>query len=270
MDQTTIGNPIFKIMEGQNISNNQDFGDTTGMKNPLFNNINSSINQNSINNNNLFYMKGIDNPMNNFINEDNNLDEQLDKLNNVIIILKNDIDRVRTGIDELKSLITNINMYRRKNMNNSMNMINNKEMINKNINNNFINNNINKNMMNIDFLNNMANSSMSINMMTNNNDDIMNMMNNSINPMIDTNQIVKMDVKDLNVIFRKGDVITSLKCKSNEKVSDIIERYRDKSLDEDKNIKFIFGAKELDINLTISKAGINNNANIYVVLQKNQ
>ena len=265
MDQTTMGNQIFNIMGGQNISNNQDFGDTTGLKNPLFNNVNPVINQNSNSNNDFFYMKGMENPMNNFINEDNNLDEQLDKLNNVIIILKSDIDRVRTGIDELKILITNINMYRHKNMYNNMNMIN------KSINNNLINNSFNKNnMMNVDFLNNMTNSKMNINMMMNNNDNIMNMMSKNLNPMIETNQLTKMKIEEYDVIFRKGDVITRIKCKNNEKVADIIERYRDKSSDEDKNIKFIFNAKELDINLTILEACIKNNANIYVVLPKKQ
>ena len=70
-----------------------------------YTNVNPVINQNSNNNNNFFYMKEMENPMNNFINEDNNLDEQLEKLNNVIIILKSDIDRVRIGIDELKELL---------------------------------------------------------------------------------------------------------------------------------------------------------------------
>ena len=44
MDQTTMGNQIFNIMGGQNISNNQDFGDTTGIKNPLFNHAHDKLN----------------------------------------------------------------------------------------------------------------------------------------------------------------------------------------------------------------------------------
>ncbi len=275
MEQTTMISPIYKIMGMQKVSNIPDFGDTTGTKNPLFNNINQVINQNNDNNNNFLNIEGMNNPMCNFINDDNYLDEQLDKLNEVILIFMDGINKIQSGIVMLNSLIANIRKNRRTNAKNNKDMMNNMEMIYNNINNNLINSNINNNMMNSDFLNNMTNSKININMMKNNNDNnIMNMMNNSVNtslnPMMDTNKIEKMEVEEYNVIFRKDNAITRVKCKSNEKVSDIIERYRDRSCDEDKNLKFFFNSKELNENLTISEAGIRNNSNIFIVLPKKQ
>ena len=50
-----------------------------------------------------------------------------------------------------------------------------------------------------------------------------------------------------------------------EKVSDIIERYRNKANDFDQTKKFIFNAKILKPNLTLEESGISNNANIFVL-----
>ena len=60
----------------------------------------------------------------------------------------------------------------------------------------------------------------------------------------------------------------NIQCKSNEKVSDLIQRYRDKSGDNDPTKKFIFNAKNLPKDKTISEAGIYNNSNIFVVTTK--
>ena len=51
----------------------------------------------------------------------------------------------------------------------------------------------------------------------------------------------------------------------NEKISDIIQKYRQKSSNYDINIKFIWNAKDLNHSLTVAEAGITNNANIFVV-----
>ena len=59
-----------------------------------------------------------------------------------------------------------------------------------------------------------------------------------------------------------------VQCMPNDKVSDVIERYRTKSLDKDPTKKFIFNAKNLSPTLTVSEAGITNNANIFVVATK--
>ena len=57
-------------------------------------------------------------------------------------------------------------------------------------------------------------------------------------------------------------------CMPSDKVSDIIEKYRNKANDRDDTKKFIFNAKNLAPSLTVAEAGITNNANIFVVATK--
>jgi len=54
-----------------------------------------------------------------------------------------------------------------------------------------------------------------------------------------------------------------------EKVSAIIEKYRNMANDHDKNRKFIYNAKNLNPNLTVGEAGLVDNAIIFVVRAKN-
>ena len=69
------------------------------------------------------------------------------------------------------------------------------------------------------------------------------------------------------IIFRVGNSKSFyiLKCTEDNKVSDIIEKYRNKSGDKESRL-FIFKKKILNPDLTASEAGISNNANIFVVL----
>ena len=60
----------------------------------------------------------------------------------------------------------------------------------------------------------------------------------------------------------------SIQCMPNEKVSTLIERYRNKADDHDQTKKFIFNAKNLNPSLTLSAAGIAHNSNIFVVTTK--
>ena len=59
-----------------------------------------------------------------------------------------------------------------------------------------------------------------------------------------------------------------IQCTPNDKVSDIIEKYRNKANDRDDTKKFIFNAKNLNTSLSVAEAGITNNANIFVVATK--
>ena len=59
-----------------------------------------------------------------------------------------------------------------------------------------------------------------------------------------------------------------VQCTPNDKVSDIIDRYRNKANDHDTTKKFIFNAKNLNTTLSVAEAGITNNANIFVVATK--
>ena len=76
-----------------------------------------------------------------------------------------------------------------------------------------------------------------------------------------------------SVIFRKPivtgqEVIIMIQCTPNDKVSDIIEKYRNKANDRDNTKKFIFNARNLNTSLSVAEAGITNNANIFVVATK--
>ena len=56
--------------------------------------------------------------------------------------------------------------------------------------------------------------------------------------------------------------------KGNEKISDIIEKYREKSLNSEDNLKFFFKGKKLYLSLTADEAGLTDNANIFVVKEE--
>ena len=60
----------------------------------------------------------------------------------------------------------------------------------------------------------------------------------------------------------------TIQCLGDEKVADIIKKYRIKADDKDESKKFIFNAKALNVTLTVAEAGLTNNANIFVVTTK--
>ena len=77
---------------------------------------------------------------------------------------------------------------------------------------------------------------------------------------------------EISVIFRQNESgqryqqipTIEIKCYTCDKVSSLIERYREKSGDYDKNVKFIYNAKNLRVVLTVYEAGIIDNSNIFV------
>ena len=64
--------------------------------------------------------------------------------------------------------------------------------------------------------------------------------------------------------------LISIQCNLNDKVSTIIQAYKNKTQDFDPKNKFIFNAKRLNETLTCAEAGINNNSIIFVLNEKNQ
>ena len=72
--------------------------------------------------------------------------------------------------------------------------------------------------------------------------------------------------KIIYVIFRASDIIApvTVQCNPEEKVSDIIGKYRNLVNDYDDSKKFIFNAKNLNPSLSLVEAGIKNNSNIFV------
>ena len=72
--------------------------------------------------------------------------------------------------------------------------------------------------------------------------------------------------KPILVHFREGhNSHVSVECRFEDKISEIIERYRNLSSNNDETNKFIFNAKALNPSLTVAEAGLNNNSNIFVV-----
>ena len=73
------------------------------------------------------------------------------------------------------------------------------------------------------------------------------------------------------IIFRKSGAVGQVsnpimvQCMPDEKVSEAIEKYRNKSGDRDPTKKFIFNARPISQTLTVAEAGLTNNANIFVV-----
>ena len=242
-DETLKQNPIFKIMNSGN--NNNNLNDTTGIQNPMgfLNNANNLDNSTMIN------------PFFGNMNQGQNLDDMLNEMSKVLLNLQSDMSKVMTGINQLNLLISNIQKYR----------------ANNNINNNMINNN----MMGIGM--------MSSNNMMNNFNNMNNLINNinNINPIMgnlnmNMNQYINIP-KFITVIFREageiGDNYSNkipimMDVKEDEKISDIIQKYREKSSNYDINLKFIFNAKDLNHSLTVAEAGITNNANIFVVKRR--
>ena len=87
-------------------------------------------------------------------------------------------------------------------------------------------------------------------------------------PKID--QIKKQSQYGLNVIFRRNGYLYEkygpimVQCMPDEKVSELIKRYRKISKDDDSKKQFVYGAKELNPDLTVADAKIVDNALIFV------
>ena len=74
----------------------------------------------------------------------------------------------------------------------------------------------------------------------------------------------------INVFFIQAwnNRLITLICSQNEKISDLIQKYRDKSNDYNNNIEFIFNSKKLDLSKTIFESEIINNSRIYIYKTK--
>jgi len=254
MDEQGMTNPIFRIAlntydqsnKNQNIENLESSFDQNMTIQNSFSLDNQMINQNS------FIM---DNQMinqNSFI-----MDNQM--INQNSFIMDNQMTNQNSFSMDNPMMNQNMSM-------NQGNMMSN-QMMNQNI--NMMMNMNQGNMMNMNQENMMS--------------QIMNnqmMMNNSIfNGNIDINSSqskdnqIKANIGEfITVIFRAsgGGVLGKkhpfyIQAKLDEKVYELIERYRIKSQDNCMTKKFIFNAKNLDFSLTVIEAGLTNNANIFVV-----
>ena len=175
--------------------------------------------------------------------------------------------------------------------NNGMVMNNNGMDMNMNpmgMNNNFMNNGMGMNNMNIGMnpsfnpmmmnnAQNFQNMQNMANMMMNNFQNFQNMQQNfGNNQNIQTQAEPQANQGNINLYFRisetqtikSDDNIILIQCNINDKVADIVEKYRNKSLDrEEKN--FVFNAKKLNLSLTAAEAGLNNGCTMFVLNPKN-
>ena len=74
----------------------------------------------------------------------------------------------------------------------------------------------------------------------------------------------------INIFFVQtwSNKIITLICSKNEKISDLIQKYRDKSNDYNMNIQFLFNNRELDLSKTMSECELINYSKIYIYLNK--
>ena len=169
----------------------------------------------------------------------------------------------------------NRNHYNNYYKNNYMNNYNNSNMMNNNNNSNNMNNYNNSNIMNNYNNSNMINN-YNMNNINNNNMNNMNQMFNNMdlnnynnfNPQFGNYNQIKSSI-EFNVWFRinsKEEYI--VQTTPEEKVSALIEKYRNQANDHDKTKKFIFNAKYINPNLTAGEAGLVNNATIFVKATK--
>ena len=232
-------NPIFKLMcSGEkNFKNNNS--NVTMMPNPM--NLN--------NNNNLGESTMVDSSSVNM----NNIDDMLNEISKSLMNLQTDINKVMMGINQINFLISKIQQFRANNSNLEMgsNLI------------------MSNNMMN-----NMANMINPMNLNMNMNSGIMPIQSMMpIPPLVNMVPIEPiMPKKTFNVVFRESGrnindnnrKITYMNVKGDEKVGEIIQRYRERNSDY-RNLKFIFNAKSLNPLLRIDEEGLLEGANIFVV-----
>ena len=206
------------------------------MQNPIFNLAKSLQNQgNPMMNNSMNQNQGMNmNSMNNMMNNQMNMNNQMD-MNNM-----------------------NNMMNSQMNMNNQMNM----------------NSQFNPMMMNPMMMNNnmgnmgtgMMNAAMNFNM---NNQMMPNMGNNMGNMGNNQPQQQQPNNQNISVYFRAGangeNGSIMIQCSLSDRVSNLIERYKTKSMQDVSKKKFIFNAKALNKDLTVAEAGLNDGANIFVV-----
>ena len=58
----------------------------------------------------------------------------------------------------------------------------------------------------------------------------------------------------------------NVQCTLDDKVGEVIKRYRTKAEDNNPNEKFIYNAKKLNLNLTVRDAGLVNESKIFVMV----
>ena len=217
--------------------------DETGMQNPIFNLAKSFEGQGNQNQNQLgnsmntgMNQMGMGGGMNPMMNNMNNMNMMNPMMNNQMNMMNQmtQMNMSQMNMNQMNPMMNNMNSM----MNNMNPMMNNMNMMNQGT---------------------MMNAAMN---MQNNNNNMANMGNMNSQPPQNNSQYI-------NVYFRAGaqgeNGHIMIQCTMNDKVSDLIERYKTKSQEDVSKKKFIFNAKALNPSLTVSEAGLQEGANIFVV-----
>ena len=192
--------------------------------------------------------------------EINKYDIEKPNLNNKINLMNSMMSKM--GMDnQMDSMMMNNEMMNQMGMNNQMDsmMMNNPMMNQMGMNNQ---------------MDSMAANQMSMQIVNHyelENKKMMNCQNN--NQSSDKEKIEDKQNQSIPLCFQRSNKLrnrTSIIILSspNEKVSDIIQKYRAKADDRDSTKKFIFNAKNLNKDLSVAEAGLYNNAHIFVVYTK--
>ena len=237
-------------------------------------------------------------PVNMMMNTEDSLINQILKLS---MDIQSDMFKLFTKINKLNALNLELYQLRKYNtmqanmntMNNSMNM-NSMNTINSGMNtmmgNNMMNNSSDdmstgmNNMSNMN--NNMLDMNNNMNNYLNNYNNVINTMNMDLMNLMKTNQnnpnmgnsefsqlanplenIMSTTLYEpgISVIINKNGNKTTISCKLNEKISDIIEKYKKATSNKSSNLKFIFNAKKLNENFTVSESGLVGGSVIYII-----
>jgi len=249
MDETNKENPLLKL-------------DENSIEKPNF--INDHIKEIEINKNNIEKSN-----LNNKMNLMNSMMNQMEMNNQMDSMMMNNSIIDQMDMNQMNTMMNNQMMMEinQMQMNNQMapNMMNNQMMME--MNQMHMNNQMAPNMMNNQMM-------MMMNQINLEDEKKMNCQNN--NQISDKEKINDKDNQGgISVIFRQSGAgsresgaSVMVQCLKDEKASDIIQRYRMKSGNNDSTNKFIFNGKNLNPSLTVAEAELTNNANIFVVSTK--
>ena len=162
-------------------------------------------------------------------------------------------------------------------INNTMNMMMNYNNMNMMMNNNSMNKM--NNMMNNNNMNNMLiNNNMNMIKNNNMNNNINNNINNKVNMMNNINYNINTtnmnEFKPNNIIIKflyrsdKGETEIEIESFLYENTNNLISKYKNLSNNKDDELKFIFNARALNLDLTLAEAGLKNNSIIIVIKPK--
>ena len=264
-----------------------DFGDITGIQNPILRIMHEEQNINPIFR---IMQEEQNNIMGSHVTEEE-IKKHKDKLNNLIYRLNNthNIDEENSINNEIKKeteFLSSLFNIKRNELNqiNNMNNIGNNNM---NINNNLLNSPFNQNGMNR-FNNDMNNNILNNNQMQQQMMQQQAMMQQQMaqqqmmqqqammqQQMLQQQAMMQQQALEerllqIEVIFNQGRNMENspkikVQCSLKDKVSSMIEKYRNLSGDRNPNKKFIYNARKLNESLSLAEAGITNNSVVFVI-----